>query len=86
MPTDEQCERECHGECFMDCDEMRAPPATGPAGREIFRLQAQVNELLTLLDACYEVVELFKPVSAAQETWKQQWLTAANKQIKGAQS
>ena len=38
-------------------------------------------ELLTLVDSCEDVVELFKTESPAQEKWKKEWLEKARELI-----
>jgi hypothetical protein len=35
--------------------------------------------LLELVDAAYELVEIYKPESPAQETWRLNWLEKARK-------
>ncbi len=35
--------------------------------------------LLELVDGAYELVELYKPESPAQEAWKRNWLEKARK-------
>lgn len=37
------------------------------------------NELLSLVDGCYEIIEIYKPQSPAQVEWKKRWLEKARK-------
>ena len=66
----------------MDCEDEQLPPATGTAGREIFRLEDRLAKAISLIDGAYEVVELFKPSTPAQAEWKREWLTAAAQYFK----
>lgn len=77
-----ECEERCKGECFMDCEEEASPPATGAAGREIFKLEDQLAKAISLIDGAYEVVELFKPSTPAQVEWRKEWLALAAKYFK----
>ena len=77
MPTDEQCEQQCKGECFMDCDEMQGLPATGKADRQVDELHKKIDDLLSLLDGAVEIVELYKPATPAQDVWRRRWLKEA---------
>jgi hypothetical protein len=36
-------------------------------------------DMLSLIDGCYEVIELYKPQSPSSQVWKENWLRKARK-------
>ena len=48
-----------------------------PMGYE--ELMFRYNEARSLLDGCYEIVELFEPKTPSQIEWKHKWLESARK-------
>lgn len=40
-----------------------------------------IEEAISLLDGCYEIIELYEPKSPAQVEWKNNWLEKAKKNI-----
>lgn len=42
-------------------------------------LAGRYLDAISLLDGCYEIIELFKPESPSQVIWKQKWLAGARK-------
>lgn len=40
---------------------------------------AKYDDARSLLDGCYEIVELFNPETPSQIVWKQKWLEGARK-------
>lgn len=42
-------------------------------------LTEKYDDARSLLDGCYEIVELFKPETPSQIVWKQKWLEGARK-------
>jgi hypothetical protein len=41
--------------------------------------KAKYDDARSLLDGCYEIVELFNPETPSQVEWRQQWLESARK-------
>jgi hypothetical protein len=41
--------------------------------------QDDIEEMRSLIDGCYEIVELFQAESPAQIAWKENWLSKARK-------
>lgn len=46
---------------------------------ELHSVWADYHDARSLLDGCYEVVELFNPETPSQVEWKQNWLEGARK-------
>lgn len=42
-------------------------------------LREKYDDARSLLDGCYEIVELFNPETRSQIVWKQKWLEEARK-------
>lgn len=68
----------------FDCPECSKKDAAIALGQVIYSntidsLKSQYNDARSLLDGCYEVVELFDPETPSQAEWKQKWLEGARK-------
>jgi hypothetical protein len=50
------------------------------AGRLLEVSKSTIEELLSLVDGCYEVVELWPAASSSQIEWKKRWLERARRQ------
>jgi hypothetical protein len=61
---------------LLDFDPFIDPIETALAYEE---LKAKYEDARSLLDGCYEIVELFKPETPSQIVWKQKWLEGARK-------
>lgn len=55
------------------------PPEMSDAALAYRDLEFNYDDARSLLDGCYEIVELFNPETPSQVEWKQQWLESARK-------
>lgn len=55
------------------------PPEMSDTALTIRDLEFKYEDARSLIDGCYEIVELFNPETPSQIEWKRKWLESARK-------